>query len=200
MTQSNTSAKPPPEPRRRLPFWFIAAATFGALIAENTLHFKWSVPSMLARSNGLPLLDMRFNYSAEDVYQLFDAMGASGRADYFELLWSIDVLIPLLATWFLWTAFSRGTFRKWRWVALIGGGADYLENIAITLLLSRYPERLEGVVHVAAAFTLVKHLGYILVLGFAAVGWCWAAPRRNPLGSIRTKIMAYYVRANIHPT
>lgn len=166
-SETKSEGRPP----RRLPFWAISVVTFGTLIAENTLHFKWSVPSMLARSNGLPLLDMRFNYAPEDAHRLFDALGADGRTAYLELLWSVDILIPLLAMTFLWAALSRGAFQQWRRLALVGGCADYLENIAITILLLNYPARMETIAYVAATFTLIKHLGYVSATGLAAAGF-----------------------------
>jgi nucleoside-diphosphate-sugar epimerase len=187
-SEASSEAKSEAASRRRLPFWAIAVVTFGTLIAENTLHFKWSVPSMQARSNGLPLLDMRFNYTPEDAHRLFEALGADGRTAYLELLWSVDILIPLLAMTFLWAALSRGAFRQWRRLALVGGCADYLENIAITTLLLNYPARMESIVYVAATFTLIKHLGYISATGLAAAGFVRTLLPRKRRAPTTTKL------------
>ncbi len=154
-----------------LPFWPMFIATLGVIAAENLMSFKLSIPYMSKLSGGLPILDMRPWYTPEDAYHLLDVMGTSGRNAYWQLFFTVDILIPLLAILFLWSALSRGAFRKFRSFALVGGIADYLENIVIMILLANYPDHLNGLVTIAACFTLVKHLSYISGLGLAVLGY-----------------------------
>jgi nucleoside-diphosphate-sugar epimerase len=166
-----SSVQQRPIPRKNVPFWLISIATFGLLAAENLLHFKWSIPNMLTLSKGLPLLDMRFTYTPDDTYRLFEMLGLEGRQTYLQLIWSVDILIPLLSMVFLWAALSRGVFRKWRGFALAGGVFDYMENIAITSLLLFYPDRTDGLAYVAATLTSLKFLAYAFASGLAIAGY-----------------------------
>jgi hypothetical protein len=125
---------------------------------------------MLRFSGGLPILDMRYSYTPDEAYQLFDALGTSGREAYIQLLWTVDVLIPCLAMLFLWSAFSRGAFKRLRFLALIGGVADYLENITITALLMLYPEHWNGLASFVSILSLTKRVGYMGGLAFAVIG------------------------------
>jgi nucleoside-diphosphate-sugar epimerase len=169
-----------PAARKQLPFWLISIATFSLLAAENLLHFKWSIPNMMTLSKGLPLLDMRFTYTPDDAYRLFDMLGLEGRQTYLQLLWSVDILIPLLSMVFLWAALSRGAFSKWRGLALVGGVFDYMENIAVASLLLLYPDRADGLVTVAATLTSLKFLGYAFATALAIVGYARKLWGRKP--------------------
>jgi len=138
---------------------------------ENLGDFRLSVPYMLHASGNLPLLDMRFSYSAGEAYQLFDALGPLGRHDYARLFQSVDVIIPLVFSWFLWSALSRGAFRRYRFLGLLGGAFDYLENVAVFILLASYPVHLNSVVFAAEMFTRLKFIGYGSGLLLAAFGF-----------------------------
>ncbi len=160
-----------PGGKKGLAFALLTIATFGALAAENLLDFKLSVPSMLRYAGGLPLLDMRLGYTPDAAYHLLDVLGTSGREAYMQLLWSVDILIPCLAMLFLWSAISRGALKRLRFLALIGGVADYLENIAVTALLMLYPEHWNGFVSFASTFTLIKTVGYLSGFAVAIIGF-----------------------------
>jgi len=152
--------KSPPAEHHGPPFWLVASITFAILAAENLGYFRWSVPYMLHASGNLPLLDMRFSYSASEAYQLLDALGPAGRHDYARLLQSVDLIIPLVFSWFLWAALSRGAGKRYRLLGLVGGAFDYLENIAVFILLASYPMHLNSVVLAAEMLTRLKFIGY----------------------------------------
>ncbi|MGZ3694343.1 MAG: NAD-dependent epimerase/dehydratase family protein [Bdellovibrionota bacterium] len=159
------------EEKKGLPFWSIFLATFGFIATENLATFKLSVPYMLKVAGGLPILDMRLWYTPQDVYRLFEVMDAPGRTAYLQLFATVDIIIPALLGLFLWSAVSRGAFRKWRGIALVGSGFDFLENTAILVLLINYPAHLDVVAWIAACFTLLKHVSYVSTMGFAIVGY-----------------------------
>jgi hypothetical protein len=71
----------------------------------------------------------------------------------------------------LWSAVSRGSLRRYRGLALLGGAFDYLENITILILLANYPERLDSLVTVAAGFTVLKFVFYGLGVIVAVTGF-----------------------------
>ncbi len=140
-------------------------------MAKNLLDFPFSVPRLRRLAGGLSILDMRPWYSGHAAYQLFDALGAAGRSAYLHLLWSVDLCLPLLFSLFLSEAIKRGWFRKLRWVPVLGAATDYAENIAVTTLLLRYPERLATVVRISSALTSLKHAGYLTSVLLAITGF-----------------------------
>jgi len=164
------------EPVRRFPFWLLSMVTVGSLLAENLLNFPLSVPAMKRLAGGLPILDMRPWYSGHAAYQLFDALGATGRSAYLHLLWSVDLCLPLLFALFLSGAIKRGWFRWLGWVPVLAAASDYAENVAITVLLMQYPTRLPTVALLSSGLTSLKHAGYLTsvlltITGFLVQNW-----------------------------
>ena len=157
--------------KRAWPFWLLLIITVAVIAAENFGNFSASVPSLLKDSGGLPILDMRPWYTAADAYQFFDALGPAGRSDIRLFYLTADIIIPLSYSLFLWSAISRGALYRFRRFAFLGGAFDYLENIAILILLSRYPEHLDNLVTLAACFTLLKFLCCGLAIILAITGF-----------------------------
>jgi hypothetical protein len=83
----------------------------------------------------------------------------------------VDIIVPLVFSWFLWSALSRGELKRFRLLGLLGGAFDYLENIAVLFLLASYPTRLTSVALVAETFTRLKFIGYGSGLLLAACGF-----------------------------
>jgi hypothetical protein len=167
--------KPQPVPAPSVPkvdglFWVLLIATVAALVTLNTVDFSLSVPGLKSLAGGLPILDTRIFYSPADVYRLFDAFGPIGRQAYLTEIWTLDVCVPLLFSFFLWALLGRGTFRKFRFVAFAAGGMDYLENILISCLLIHYPAHLDSLVWTAACATLTKQMLYYGFLVWGLTG------------------------------
>ena len=152
-------------------FLVLSAVTIGALLAENLLDFPGSVPRMRQLAGGLPILDARLWYSSQSVYQLFDTLGENGRSAYLHLLWSVDLCLPLLFALFLAGAMQRGWFRRLAWLPPLAAACDYAENIAITVLLVRYPHHSPTMVLVSSALTTLKWAGYISSLLLSITGY-----------------------------
>ena len=168
---------------RRIPFWILSVVTVGALLAENLLDFPLSLPRMRRLAGGLSILDMRPWYSGGAAYQLLDALGAAGRSAYLHLLWSVDLCLPLLFALFLSGAIKRGWFRRLSWIPVVAAASDYAENIAITVLLLHYPDRLLTVVRISSALTSLKHAGYLASLFLAVTGFLVFKNRRHGVQS-----------------
>ena len=158
-------------PGRRFGFQVLSVVAIGSFVAENLLDFPGSVPRMRQLAAGLPILDMRLWYSSQPVYHLFDTLGEKGRSAYLQMLWSVDFCLPLIFALFLAGAIQRGGFRRWAWVPALVAASDYAENIAITILLIRYPNHAPITVLLSSAFTTLKWAGYAAALLLAIGGY-----------------------------
>ena len=156
---------------RRHGFLVLSVVTIGALLAENLLDFPGSVPRMRRLAAGLPILDARLWYSSQSVTHLFDTLGENGRRAYLQLLWSVDLCLPLLFALFLAGAIQRGWFRRLAWLPPLAAASDYAENIAITVLLVRYPHQAPAMVLLSSALTTLKWAGYISSLLLSIAGY-----------------------------
>jgi len=145
---------------RQAVFAALSVLTIGVFLAIHLLSFPLSLSYMKRLAAGATILDMRPGYTPAAAYQLFDALGRTGRSAYLTVLWTIDLLLPALFSTFLSAAIRRGAFRAWRSVPFFAAAVDYAENIAITFLLLLYPARRPVLVYIAATLTVVKLLAY----------------------------------------
>jgi nucleoside-diphosphate-sugar epimerase len=171
-------------PGRRLPV--LLAAAIAALVAVNSLDHPLAVPGIRKLAAGEQLLDLRPGYSPGDAARFLGALGRAGRTRYVEMLWTVDLVLPALFAAALWTAIRAGALRRWRWLAIAAGAADYLENLAITSLAVAYP-RLDGrIAWVAGTVTAAKLALYLASSALAlAGGWRVVRSRRmmaRPVG------------------
>ena len=129
--------------------------------------------------------DMSFMYTSDDLYQLAQAYGEGGRMSYIKARFSFDLIWPVVYMIFLTTAISW-LFQRVFWmgsiwqlanlVPLCGLIFDYLENIATSIVMIRYPNPTAVVDFIAPIFTLTKWLfvggSFILLfLGFFVGIW-----------------------------
>ncbi len=156
---------------RSVRWWALLVLTLSTTLAVNTLDFPLTVPRMRELASGEPILDMRMTgYSPREAHRLLETLGPVGRRRYLEMLWTIDLLLPALFAAFLGASVSQGALGRWRWAALLGGGADYLENATITLLLLGFPAQRDVLVQLASALTVSKFTLYFGGLALALVG------------------------------
>ena len=109
--------------------------------------------------------DLSLLYSVDDLYQFADAYGEQGRAAYIRTRFSFDLVWPLVYTLFLgtalsWTmtkAFPPASFlRRTNLAPLLGMLFDYLENLATSLVMARFPAQTPIIDFLAPIFTLLK--------------------------------------------
>jgi hypothetical protein len=137
--------------------------------------------------------DLSFYYSGDDLYRMAEDYGEQGRAEYIRVRFTFDLVWPLVYTFFLATtiswvfvrAFSEGS--KWRLANLMpvmGMLFDYLENMATSLVMWRYPAQTPLVVWLAGVFTGLKWIliggSFILLLVGAGLAiWKWIKRGRS---------------------
>ncbi len=109
--------------------------------------------------------DTSFYYTPDDLYQMAEEYGESGREAYIHARWTFDLVFPLVYTSFLAIGISWFIQRLpdwgdiWKWANLLpilGGIFDLLENTAATLVFSMFPDRLHAVMVSASVLTLIK--------------------------------------------
>ena len=117
--------------------------------------------------------DTSFFYTSADLYRLAEAYGEQGRQAYVWARFTFDLVWPLVYTLFLVTAigwasraFAAGSpWRLANLVPLLGALFDYLENLAASAVMLRYPAQTAGVDLLAPAFTALKWV--LLAASFA---------------------------------
>lgn len=110
--------------------------------------------------------DTSLFYSADDLYQLAETYGQSGRAAYIKLRWTFDLIWPLVYTLFLvlWIIklssflgpdkFSRFLFI----LPIIAMVFDFLENLGATIIMFRYPLESGIIANLTPIMTFLKWL------------------------------------------
>jgi hypothetical protein len=129
--------------------------------------------------------DLSLFYSKGDLYRWAEAYGEQGRQEYVRARFTFDVAWPLVYAFFLVTAISWLCGRAfepdsgWQLANLapvLGMSFDFLENIATSLVMGRFPQPTPVVDSLAAVFTLLKW-GFIaasfllLVAALGAAVW-----------------------------
>lgn len=181
-------------PRSLLALLALAA---GLVLTVNLIDLPIGLRA-LARITDVPILDMSFFYQADEVYRRLALFGDPGRQLYLQILWTFDIAIPISYA----LALSTGIHMAWRdlyprhpWsrylflIPLLAGALDYTENILITYLLLRYPERHPLVADLAGYTTAAKSLGAYSAILLALLGGIRKGfARLNQKGQTRSKL------------
>ena len=130
--------------------------------------------------------DSSFIYSASDIYDMAESYGPEGRAYYIRTRYTFDVVWPIVYLAFLAAGLSALFRSSGSLVNLLPFGAvalDFLENIAASVVMHRFPDPAPIAAHVAPVFTFFKWI--LVALSFAAlfVGIVLAAKARILDGS-----------------
>ncbi len=127
---------------------------------------------------GLPesktrLLDVCFGFTPDMAYQMLNSYGDPGRHRYAVATLLVDGVYPLVYTGllvFLLTILLSGIFSessRWRMLnlwPLAALAADYAENAGIFILLTNFPDRLDGVAVWASIAGMAKWTAVISAL------------------------------------
>ncbi len=109
--------------------------------------------------------DTSLFYSPDEIYQIAESYGPDGRLAYIKARWTFDLIFPLVYVGFLTTGISYFYHHNprqkelWRFVNLIpvfGGVFDYLENLAISLIMYIFPTQFPGAAFLSAVFSGIK--------------------------------------------
>jgi hypothetical protein len=137
--------------------------------------------------------DMSFYYTPDNLYQMAEVYGVEGRRAYVRARLTFDVIWPIVYTLFLSTAISWVYHRSftldnlWQRVNLVpvlGALFDYLENVATSLVMFRFPSPTAVVDVLAGVFTMVKWVFVggsfvLLIVGLGVGAWQWLKYRNR---------------------
>lgn len=169
-------------------------------LAVFAVFIGWVLPDQATQAEaitgdaGSP--DTSFYYSPSELYDMAEAYGPDGRSQYIRARFTFDVIWPIAYLMFLATAISW-TFRRafaadslWQranLIPVVGVVFDYLENIAASIVMARYPASTPVVDVLASPFTMIKWIFVqgsfvVLLAGLAVivVNWARKASRRSP--------------------
>jgi hypothetical protein len=104
----------------------------------------------LATNNSVLPLDLMFFYTPTEAFEMMEKYGEAGRAIYFKIELTADLIYPiiytlffgLLISWLFQRAFkSNSPMQKWNVMPVGAWLFDLLENIGIVSMLSIYPSK-----------------------------------------------------------
>jgi NADH:ubiquinone oxidoreductase subunit 3 (subunit A) len=150
--------------------WVAALAT-ACFVLFMVLVLPGQAAEAEAVSAGEGSPDTSFWYTASDLYRFAEAYGEAGREAYVRARWTFDLIYPLVYAFFLIAGLSwlfayvfppDSTWRNLNLVPFLGMVFDYLENIATSLVMARYPQLTPLAACAAPLLTLAK---WVFVLG-----------------------------------
>jgi len=166
-------------------FRMILVSLIGSLITVTLINGRpFGVEQLKDFTGGVGLLDMELLYTPDQAYAIFTGMGEAGRAFDLTRIVPLDFVFPFMYTLF-YAVTITWLLRKWlsagsRWhrlnvIPLVGGLADYMENLGIITMLVAWPSRLPDIARFTMVAGLVKFtfiiLSMVVIIG-ALAGWC----------------------------
>ena len=179
--------------------WMASAAVFvvfaGVFFSSSA---SFAVPEVEAACGQAPL-DVRFHSTADDVADFLSACGPVGRGAY-RSLQVADLIYPLVFAVFMASSLAvvlsrlapdRPALVGLAGLALVGGGADYLENVFAWRALAAFPETAStnALLGIASAVKTLTFwiVGALLLISIGAIvvqrvgRWRRARPVLRPL-------------------
>jgi hypothetical protein len=141
----------------------------GLFLLTNSVYLfmlAFTIPTTMAFSKGMKLLDMMpMGYDLNYVKELLGSLGEKGRETYLTTQLPLDMVYPLLfgLSYPLLLAYFLNKLNKLNApniylciLPLLGGMADYVENLGIMIMLSSYPDLTGSLVRITSLFSVIK--------------------------------------------
>ena len=153
----------------------------GALVfAFSGLIFPWVARELSAMAGKeIEVPDVRFGFSPDEIHQVLDEMGPAGRDFYRLVELSLDVAYPLAyglfftgLLWFLGGRFlpAQSVLRKAALLPLLAGLFDVAENVGLSILVKRFPLRMDGLAGFASVANQLKFSLIAISIGLILAG------------------------------
>ena len=163
--------------------------TFLLLTIGYILFFSITMsllPLVIPASESMVSLDDPVSYTPQEVFNIMEDWGASGRTQqlWFHMTW--DVIVPVWSylvvgtglSWLLKRSFTPQS--KWRLINLVALTTifDLSENFSLAFLILFYKQRPLWLAWLKNAFTMIKYGSGILIVGVLVVGSVLAVKNR----------------------
>ena len=153
---------------------FITLVLFALFIFSLPL-FYFLYPA----ANDMISLDDPVLYTSAEILNILQSWGETGRFSqmWFHVTW--DLAVPILyslffafiISWLFQKSVKPDSYmHKLNLFAISGGTFDLLENFAIFTLILSYPARIEILVLLKNAFTILKYFHIIILLSLISLG------------------------------
>lgn len=168
----------------RLIFWLLSAA----MLAIYFTMVLWSLPIVAENAGGMMPFDLRAaGYSYAEAQGFLAALSDYGRAFYLNVQHRLDNAYPALMAVVLVFAFVQLYQGVLRWVAIglaiAGAGFDYMENVAVAVMLRASGAAGDGLteamVATASRWTVLKSATVTLALLALIIGAVMAYLRKR---------------------
>jgi hypothetical protein len=169
----------------------------GALAASilfGVLPLSYAVARIRSHSPDAAPLDMSSGYTPDAAYAMIARYGDDVRAFYVVNAFTADLIGPtlfnltLLLLGLFLLAKIAGQGSRWRSLVVllpaVALGFDLIENVLLSIIISRFPQRLDGLVQVASLFTMIKRtaaMGSWAVTAALLVVWAVTAVKRKAI-------------------
>ncbi|MFO0587167.1 MAG: hypothetical protein U0441_06505 [Polyangiaceae bacterium] len=167
---------------RHILYGFLASLVFG--IAP----LSWAITRIRAHSPDAGPLDMKNTYTPDEAYAMIAKYGDDVRTFYIINAFTLDTLAPFLFNLtflFIILVLLRKHFgpeSRYRAAAvlvfLVAYGSDLIENVLLSIIVGKYPERLDSLVQVACVVTVIKRVTIYMLWAAAALLGLGALARR----------------------
>lgn len=145
------------------PPFLVKIATGRNVVLLLVLFFSFSMGIMpaleadiKALSGGIGVIDLQIFYNPEKARAMLEAYGPEGRHLYLIAQWTVDLIFPAIGCFLFATLLIWLGARRWWWLGLCLCTMDWLENVAVTWMLVRYPEFQPQVSWTSCLFTMAK--------------------------------------------
>jgi len=167
----------------------LAALVVFLIFSAAVLPKQSAAVDIYSGSAGSP--DLSLFYTSRDLYQMAEQYGSAGRDAYVHARFSFDLVFPFIYTFFLVTAISwifgvntpeTSPWRILNLAPLLAILFDFLENITISIVMSRYPTLSPISASLAPIFTFLKWVfvgGSFLILLISGLTGLFARKKFN---------------------
>lgn len=144
--------------------WVLVMFVADAIMAGYVMPLAAGIMAFAANNSVLPL-DLMFFYTPEEAYAMIDKYGEAGRAIYWKIELTADIIYPIIYTLFfgllLSWIFQRGfrsdsPIQKWNVMPVGGWFFDLLENAGIVSMISMYPAKSVALAWLTMIFDSLK--------------------------------------------
>lgn len=168
-------------------------ALFAAIVVIDVVIFPWASRTMGIAGVPFRPLDLRLSYSADEAYTVISSMTPEARWLYRTVEMSVDMIYPVIYAFFFFLLVQRliANTAPPRWLeratsipfaAMI---FDWLENVGIIAMISKFPDGMERIAPVSSAMTTLKWVCFALTLAllfYSAIRWVISRFRRRAPG------------------